>query len=74
MPRRLEGRFRILAIAMRAMELASQEHVTRSLPLIDVLIRPELEGFSSADIQAAGEMRDRGERAAEAAIGALAGR
>ena len=64
----LGGRLRILAIAMRAMELASREHVARSLPLIDVLIRPDLDGFSSTDLDAAGEMRERGERAAEAAL------
>jgi hypothetical protein len=62
---------RILAIAMRAMELASQEHVARSLPLIDVLVRPDLDGFSSADLDGAAEMCERGERAAEEAMPAI---
>ncbi len=70
-PPGLGGRLRILAIAMRAMELASQEHVARSLPLIDVLIRPDLDGFSSADLDGAEEMSARGERAAEAAMPAI---
>jgi predicted acylesterase/phospholipase RssA len=65
-PPGLGGRLRILAIAMRAMELASQEHVARSLPLIDVLVRPDLDGFSSADLDGAAEMCARGEAAAEA--------
>jgi NTE family protein len=70
-PPGLGGRLRILAIAMRAMELASQEHVARSLPLIDVLVRPDLDGFSSADLAGAAEMCERGERAAEEAIPAI---
>lgn len=70
-PPGLGGRLRILAIAMRAMELASQEHVARSLPLIDVLVRPDLDGFSSADLDGAAEMCARGERAAEAALPAI---
>jgi NTE family protein len=70
-PPGLGGRLRILAIAMRAMELASQEHVARSLPLIDVLVRPDLDGFSSADLDGAAEMCARGERAAEEAIPAI---
>jgi NTE family protein len=70
-PPGLGGRLRILAIAMRAMELASQEHVARSLPLIDVLIRPDLDGFSSADLDGAAEMCERGERAAEEAMPAI---
>ena len=70
-PPGLGGRFRILAIAMRAMELASQEHVARSLPLIDVLVRPDLDGFSSADLDGAAEMTVRGEEAAEAAMPAI---
>jgi NTE family protein len=70
-PPGLGGRLRILAIAMRAMELASQEHVARSLPLIDVLVRPDLDGFSSADLDGAAEMCARGEAAAEAAIPAI---
>jgi NTE family protein len=67
----LGGRFRILAIAMRAIELASQEHVARSLPLVDVLVRPELDGYTSTDLDAAAEMRDLGERAAEEALPAI---
>jgi NTE family protein len=70
-PPGLGGRFRILAIAMRAMELASQEHVARSLPLIDVLVRPDLDGFSSADLDGAAEMCARGEQAAEDAMPAI---
>ena len=70
-PPGLGGRLRILAIAMRAMELASQEHVARSLPLIDVLVRPDLDGFSSADLDGAAEMCARGEQAAEEAIPAI---
>jgi NTE family protein len=70
-PPGLGGRLRILAIAMRAMELASQEHVARSLPLIDVLVRPDLDGFSSADLDGAAEMTVRGEAAAEAAMPAI---
>jgi NTE family protein len=70
-PPGLGGRLRILAIAMRAMELASQEHVARSLPLIDVLVRPDLDGFSSADLDGAAEMCERGEQAAEAAMPAI---
>ena len=70
-PPGLGGRLRILAIAMRAMELASQEHVARSLPLIDVLVRPDLDGFSSADLDGAAEMCARGEAAAEAAMPAI---
>ena len=70
-PPGLGGRLRILAIAMRAMELASQEHVARSLPLIDVLVRPDLDGFSSADFDGAAEMCARGEQAAEEAIPAI---
>ncbi len=72
-PPGLGGRLRILAIAMRAMELASQEHVARSLPLIDVLVRPDLDGFSSADLDGAIEMCARGERAAEEAMPAIRG-
>jgi hypothetical protein len=53
------------------MELASQEHVARSLPLIDVLVRPDLDGFSSADLDGATEMIARGEAAAEAALPAI---
>jgi hypothetical protein len=53
------------------MELASQEHVARSLPLIDVLVRPDLDGFSSADLDGAAEMCARGEAAAEAAVPAI---
>lgn len=70
-PPGLGGKLRILAIAMRAMELASQEHVARSLPLIDVLVRPDLDGFSSADLDGAAEMIARGEAAAEAALPAI---
>ena len=70
-PPGLGGKLRILAIAMRAMELASQEHVARSLPLIDVLVRPDLDGFSSADLDGATEMIARGEAAAEAALPAI---
>ena len=70
-PPGLGGRLRILAVAMRAMELASQEHVARSLPLIDVLVRPDLDGFSSADLDGAAEMCARGEAAAEAAMPAI---
>ncbi|MEO6028601.1 MAG: hypothetical protein ABIR79_17170, partial [Candidatus Binatia bacterium] len=70
-PPGLGGRLRILAIAMRAMELASQEHVARSLPLIDVLVRPDLDGFSSADLDGAAEMSRRGEQAAEEAMPAI---
>ena len=70
-PPGLGGRLRILAIAMRAMELASQEHVARSLPLIDVLVRPDLDGFSSADLDGAAEMCERGEQAAEEAMPAI---
>jgi NTE family protein len=70
-PPGLGGRLRILAIAMRAMELASQEHVARSLPLIDVLVRPDLDGFSSADLDGAAEMCARGEHAAEQAMPAI---
>jgi NTE family protein len=72
-PPGLGGRLRILAIAMRAMELASQEHVARSLPLIDVLVRPDLDGFSSADLEGAAEMSIRGEHAAEEAMPAIRG-
>ncbi len=70
-PPGLGGRLRILAIAMRAMELASQEHVARSLPLIDVLVRPDLDGFSSADLDGAAEMCARGEQAVEEAMPAI---
>jgi NTE family protein len=64
----MDGRFRIVAIAMRAMEIGSRGHVARNLPLIDLLVRPDLDEFSSADMDAAREICDRGERAAEAAI------
>ena len=43
----------------------------RSLPLIDVLIRPDLDGFSSADLDGAAEMCERGERAAEEAMSVI---
>jgi NTE family protein len=67
------GRLRILAIAMRTIELASQEHVARSLPLIDVLIRPGLDEYTSSDLAAAAVMCERGERAAEAALAEIRG-
>jgi NTE family protein len=69
----LGARFRILAIAMRAMELASREHVERTVPLVDVLIRPALEGYSSMDFEAARAICERGERAAEDALAAIGG-
>jgi NTE family protein len=71
--RDVQAQLGALPTAMRVIEIASREHVLRSLPFVDHHIRPELEEFSNHSVRSIPEIFERGERAAEKVIGKISG-
>ncbi|UCH48922.1 MAG: patatin-like phospholipase family protein [Betaproteobacteria bacterium] len=74
--KRLEEVRSVIGIAGQSMNLLTEQNVERSLAELteaDVLIEPDLEGFSSSDFSAAGPIVERGLEAARQNAQALAG-
>ena len=73
--KRLEDVRSVIGIAGQSMNLLTEQNVERSLAElteVDILIEPELEGFSSSDFRSAAQIVERGVEAAQQNAQALA--
>ncbi len=61
----------IVRVVLRAMEVGARERTLANLALVDAAVQPDLTAFSVADVQHVGEIVERGEAAAEAALPAI---